>query len=180
MTAQEVRMSFHRIKRMWMARACIGFWVFALTLFGSSAVWITPAPAGLVQAEQTSAIIGNGTIQLGVNEEGQLNVPGGTPSSVNETTVVGLRYLPTGNEAISHGCLCEGWGAADTVTEVSGSASEDSGVFGLTVVSFVADTSTATSVVEIGSTLRATHAFYPSPSPNLYQVDVSIQNTDYA
>jgi len=48
--------------------------------------------------------IDNGTIQLGVWNEGHLNVPGGPPS-LQGTTVVGLRYLPTGAEATAPGCL---------------------------------------------------------------------------
>src|SRR5688572_19763397 len=57
--------------------------------------------------------IDNGTVQLGINPEGHLNVPGGTlsmadddahdPGGANRTTTVGLRYIPTNGEATAHG-----------------------------------------------------------------------------
>jgi hypothetical protein len=48
--------------------------------------------------------IDNGTIMMGVWNEGHLNVPGG-PASLGGTTDVGLRYLPTGAESTAPGCL---------------------------------------------------------------------------
>src|SRR5262249_6570012 len=51
------------------------------------------------------AIINNGTIALGVNKEGHLNVFEGATTSASGTFPVGLRYLPTGNEATAPGCL---------------------------------------------------------------------------
>lgn len=125
------------------------------------------------------ALISNGTVQLGVHPEGHLNIPGGTPSSgTSSTTVVGLRYVPTNGEATAPGCLCEGWGVADASTGIFGNASEDTGgVDNLTVISFDHTPTTATSVVEVGSTFRVTHDYFPSPAtPNLYQVDVTIEN----
>jgi hypothetical protein len=124
------------------------------------------------------SIVDNGTIQLGVDDYGQLNVPGGTPSPVTGTTSVGLRYLPTGNESTSHGCLCEGWGVGIGETGAFGSANNDDGVFGLTAVSFASTASTATSVVDMGGKLAVTHDFAPSAkTANLYEVKVSIKNT---
>lgn len=79
----------------------------------------------LATGEHSSAIISNGLIQLGVNDQGHLNVLGGTPSSGSGTTYVGLRFLPTNAEAIAPGCLCEGWGAADALTGTSGFANID-------------------------------------------------------
>jgi hypothetical protein len=125
-------------------------------------------------------IISNGTVQLGVNDEGHLNVGGGTPSSETGTTVVGLRFVPTNAESTAPGCLCEGWGAADAITGVSGSANVDvGGVQNMTVESFTADATTATSIVIIGGetpTFRVTHFYHPSSIPNLYQADVTIEN----
>ena len=47
----------------------------------------------------------------------------------------------------------------------------------MTVDSFDATATTATSVVDIGDELRVTHDFHPSPStPNLYEIDVTIEN----
>lgn len=128
------------------------------------------------------AIIDNGTIQLGVDELGQLNIPGGTPSPVTRTTEVGLRHLPTGNEATSHGCLCEGWGVGIGDTLASGSANNDRGVDNLTAVSFSSTASTATSTVALTSgELEVTHVFAPSSeTDNLYEVKVSITNTSGA
>lgn len=126
------------------------------------------------------AIISNGTVQLGVNREGHLNVPGGTPSSGTGTTDVGLRYVPTNAESTAPGCLCEGWGIKDFLTGNWAGANEDQGgIVGnlpMTVESFTSTASTATSVVNVGGIFRVTHDYKPSTSPNLYQVDVTIQN----
>ncbi|NCC34066.1 MAG: hypothetical protein EOM24_18950, partial [Chloroflexia bacterium] len=131
-----------------------------------------------------SAIISNGTIQLGVRDEGHLNVAGGTLSAGSSgTTVVGLRYLPTNGEATAPGCLCEGWGVADGITRVAGYANvaTDGGVRNMSLERFSATASTAESVVRVGSTMRVTHSFFPSPlTPNLYQVDVTVQNISTA
>ncbi|MDZ7752610.1 MAG: PEP-CTERM sorting domain-containing protein [Gammaproteobacteria bacterium] len=135
-------------------------------------------------AAHGAAIIDNGTIQLGVDDLGQLNPlsPLGVASPVTGTTVVGLRYLPTGNESTSHGCLCEGWGvgiADGGGTEIaSGSANNASGTGGLTLVAFASDASSATSVVTLdGTDLEITHAFAPAAeTDNLYRVTVSIEN----
>ncbi len=131
------------------------------------------------------AIINNGTVMLGVNDAGHLNTPDGSgPASLEGTTAVGLRFIPTGAEATAPGCLCEGWGAASIGLGVSGGASVDNppgGVFGISNVSFSSTASTATSVVNINGgagpdVLQVTHAYTPSVSPNLYQADVTIKN----
>ena len=125
------------------------------------------------------AIIDNGTIQLGVDELGQLNIPGGVASPVSGTTEVGLRHLPTGLESTSHGCLCEGWGVGIGDTGASAAASNDGYTSNLSLVSFSSTASTATSTVMMTSgELEVTHVFAPSAStPNLYEVKVSITNT---
>ena len=124
------------------------------------------------------AIIDNGVIQVGVHDEGHLNVPGGTPSSGTGTTVVGLRYLPTNAEATAPGCLCEGWGVADTISGVTGFANEFfGGAINIVPVSYVSTPSTAVSVVQIGTTFEVTHDYHPSPlTPNLYEVTVTVEN----
>lgn len=145
---------------------------------------------GLAGAALAGAFITNGTITLGVNDEGHLNVfptdPGvvGTyPGvSLSGTVPVGLRYNLTGAESTAPGCLCEGWGAGIVSLGISGYANRSTdGIVNLSLVSFSATASTATSVVEIlGSSgeplLRVTHHYHPSASPNLYQVDVTLQN----
>lgn len=127
-----------------------------------------------------SAIIDNGTIQLGVDDLGQLNPTDilGDPSPVEGETVVGLRFMPTGNESTSHGCLCEGWGVGIGETGVSGFANNAAGTANLTPISFVSDAMTATSVVELTTgELRITHSFAPAAeTPNLYRVTVTIEN----
>lgn len=142
------------------------------------------------------AVISNGTVQLGINPAGQLNVPG--PDSAQFTPYVGLRYLPTNNEATAPGCLCEGWGVGDLITDISGWANEDEfpNVNNLVVDSFVAGASTATSTVYVvpgassgggggdifaaavpaGAIMRVTHNYAPSAHPNLYRVTVTIEN----
>jgi hypothetical protein len=113
--------------------------------------------------------ITNGTVTLGVNPEGNLIVGG-----------IGLTYVPTSGEALAPGCACEGWGAGDAVTMDFGKAGQSFGDANITVESFTTTADTASSVVIIndgGSDLfRVTHDYSPSSSPNLYQVDVTIEN----
>lgn len=146
--------------------------------------------------------INNGIIELGVHPEGHLNVYGGTPSSGTGTTAVGLRYLPTNAESTAPGCLCEGWGAGDAFTGITGYANVDvdGGANNMTVISFTKTITQAISVVEIGGggddpppnssidgkgggggndpvIMRVTHDYHPSPdTPFLYEVTVTIEN----
>lgn len=132
-----------------------------------------------VKTTAAGAIISNGVIQLGVNNTASLNVPGGEVSTGTAgTTVVGLRYQPTGGEATAPGCLCEGWGVADGQTGVTGWANEaQGGSSNLAVESFSANDTEATSVVRVGSTFRVTHHFKPSTrTDKLYEVEVTIEN----
>ena len=147
------------------------------TLFLALAVVIA-APA----AAQAQAIIDNGTVRLGVHPEAHLNVPG--PPSAQGTTTVGVRFLPTNNEATGPGCACEGWGAADATSGETGFANEsEGGTTNIFPVSFVSDADSAVSVVEIGDpgVLLVTHDYHPSPdTANLYEVTVTIQNISAA
>lgn len=134
---------------------------------------------GLAASANAASIISNGTVQLGIDDFGQLNVPGGTPSSGEGSTTVGLRFVPTNADGISPGCLCEGWGVADVGTKVRGFASNDSttgGTSGLTGVSFTSTSTTATAVVRIGDTFQVTHSYTPTATPFLYQGVVTIEN----
>lgn len=129
----------------------------------------------------SSAIIDNGLIQMGINDQGHLNVWGGTPSSGEGTTAVGLRYMPTNAESTAPGCLCEGWGAADATIGTSGYANVAvDGVVNMQLVSFTSTSDTATSIVDIPNSaspvLRVKHYYHPSSTPNLYQVDVNVTN----
>jgi hypothetical protein len=135
-------------------------------------------------AAQALAIISNGTIQLGVNREGHLNVGGGAPSSGTGTTTVGVRFVPTGAEATAPGCLCEGWGVADAISGVSGFAniSSDGGARNLIVDLFTSDAESATSVVFAADrTFKVTHEYTPvAETPFLYRAKVTIENISAA
>jgi hypothetical protein len=132
-------------------------------------------PAGL----QAQAIISNGTVQLGVDTRGQLNIPG--PGSAAGTSYVGLRYVPTNMGSTEAGCLCEGWGAGIAgggfSSGVHGYSNNAAGNFNVTPVSFASTASTATSIVTIGGVLEVTHLFQPSAkTANLYEVVVTMRN----
>ncbi len=150
------------------------------------------------------AIIDNGSlVQLGINTTGNLDVPGGTLSMPSDsTTFVGLRYIPTNGESLAPACLCEGWGVAnaDSATGTfSGYANEiQGGSFDLVVESATVSTGAGEAKLKDESAgtryssvvtapappvegppaprVRVTHNFRPSSSPNLYQIDVTIQN----
>ncbi|MFZ6004716.1 MAG: post-COAP-1 domain-containing protein [Actinomycetota bacterium] len=161
-------------------------WV-ALAITAAVGVGLPVVAAAPAMAHPAGAIISNGTVQLGVWDEGHLNVPGGDPSSGTGTGYVGLRYVPTGAEATAPGCLCEGWGVADATTSMAGFANEAvDGVQNLAVESFVSDADSATSVVVVsdgggGDLMRVTHDYQPSTdTPNLYEVTITIENTSAA
>jgi hypothetical protein len=128
-----------------------------------AALAIVPAPQAVAEA-QAAAAISDGTVTLGVNPEGDLNGAG-----------FGLRYEPTGADALSPGCPCEGWGVGVGDSGEWSGANRNQGVFGLEVESFTATATEATSVVR-GSGLRITHRYRPSGVAGVYQIDVTIQN----
>jgi hypothetical protein len=139
----------------------------------------TPNDHPPVHHPSMSAIITNGTIMLGVNDEGHLNIlPDPPMPSSGGTEALGLRFLPTGADGTSPGCLCEGWGVGDSGRGVSGRASRDlGGVSNVALESFNATEATAISVVTVGGVFRITHDFHPSPAtPFLYEVTVTIEN----
>jgi uncharacterized repeat protein (TIGR01451 family) len=130
------------------------------------------------------AIISNGVVQLGVHQQGHLNVPGGTPSSGTGTSNVGLRFVPTNAESTAPGCLCEGWGAADASTGLTGFMNQAAGSDNVDTVSFSSTAATAVSVVTIdseGQAMRVTHDYHPAAAtPNLYEVTVTVENVGSA
>jgi hypothetical protein len=137
---------------------------------------------GLSAGAQASAVISNGTIQLGVNDQGHLNAPyASDPLGIG---AMGLRYVPTGAASTEPGCLCEGWGVAVLSSGVKGGANIDSGGVSssLSVVSFTSTASSAVSVVNVlgvtgGAVLQVTHDYHALASTaNLYEVKVSIKN----
>ncbi len=129
-----------------------------------------PPAVGL--AIDAAATITNGTVTLGVNPEGNLIVG-----------PIGLTYVPTGGEALAPGCDCEGWGLGDAVTGAFGKAGQSFGDANITVESFTTTADSAVSVVLVndgGDVYRVTHDYHPSSSPNLYQVDVTVENISAA
>ena len=147
-------------------------------------ILIAAAVVTLPAMAQAQAIINNGTIGLGVDTRGQLNVPSdnlsnGSPGS--STYSYGLRDLAPNHESTADGCLCEGWGVAGQGTSITGYANNSAGTANLTVDSFTSTASTATSSVHLTSgELSVVHDFKPSSSSFLYQVDVTITNTSGA
>lgn len=146
-----------------------------MKLKGMAAAFVAAASLIAVAGpSHAAAVITNGTVTLGVDDLGQLNVPG--PSSSGGTSYVGLRYNATGYEATAPGCLCEGWGVGLVSSGTAGYANNAVGIGGLSLVSFASTATTATSVTRMGSSLEITHYYHPSSHANLYQVDVSIKN----
>ena len=134
--------------------------------FGSKIEWTTTVGVG---------IISNGTVQLGVGTMGNIDVPGGTPSTGTQDTYVGLRLVASNYDGLAPDCDCEGWGVSNGTT--SGWVSEELGNVGITVESFTATTNTARSQVVAAGNFRVVHQFDPVPgTPNLYRITVSVTN----
>lgn len=134
------------------------------------------------QAFAAATIINpDGTVALGVNDQGHLNTSAGTVAT--NSSVTGLSYkFPDGSwrDATSPGCFCEGWGVSANGS-VSGWANADDGISNLTTNSFSSTASTATSVVSLTSLpgLSVTHAYAPATNApgSLFVANVTITNT---
>lgn len=133
-------------------------------------------------AAQAGAIIGNGTLQMGINDQGHLGTPyAGDPLGIGR---MGLRFVPTGAASTEPGCMCEGWGAAIVSSGLTGGANISSGgiASSLSLVSFASTATTAKSVVTInsvtgGPVLQVTHDYHPLATTNyLYETAVTIKN----
>ncbi len=148
------------MRKIWLASIC-----------AASCSYLSPVFA--------ASLFDTGIIQLGVVESGNLGVAGPTLSPVEAQEIVGLRYVPTGNEALSHGCICEGWGAGNGGTGTFGYASYNNSE-NLTSNSFEGDLQTAVAVNVISDELRVSHSFAPSGSANLYEMSVSLTNVSAA
>ncbi len=146
---------------------------------GAAQLVLAANPAAADSHLPEGAIIDNGVVRLGINAAGQLNF---MDPEFGELT--GVRFLPTGNEATAPGCPCEGWGAGDELTGMSGWANQDEGgEFNLDVVDFTIDevAGEVVSVVDVlgdGATqvMRVTHRYAPSTTEFLYQATVTIEN----
>lgn len=131
--------------------------------------------------DQPDKTIDNGTIRLGVNDEGHLNVPGFDPSSGTGTSTVGLRLISTNADALAPGCECEGWGIAERFLGFSGWANNSwGGTDNLVVDAAVFGDDTATGRVRLAdaeATVSVEHHFRPVPNvPYLYAIDVTVRN----
>ncbi|MGH2959688.1 MAG: hypothetical protein ACRDKE_08785 [Solirubrobacterales bacterium] len=145
------------------------------------------APVGPVvdaPAAPLTAILNHGTVQLGVNPEGDLIVDGGTPSAEGDRSkLVGLRFAPLNLESISDGSPAEGWGVADGDASISGWSNRNTGgSTNLDPVSFTSDEDSATSTVDLlngesAPVIRVSHAFAPTASPSLFEATVTMTNT---
>jgi len=149
---------------------------------------------------QAGASITNGVVQIGVDDEGQLNEgtmtmsPPGTCNPAG-ASAVGLRFVATGCESTSDGCLCEGWGASYDIFVPSGvppppgsicttapvcsasGAANNAYCNTVTPVSFASTATTAVSTVTIGQ-LQVIQDYHPSLSPNLFEDHVTLTNTN--
>jgi hypothetical protein len=177
-----------RTARVTIQRHCL--LAAAAIVCGFTALVSTPVAGA---ATTSGAVISNGTVQLGVNDRGDLNYncvgAGDTgcpdPSAGNGSSTVGLRYVPLNLDAISPGCPCEGWGLADAGSELTGYANESAGDANITVDSFNAPSATeAISTVTIadaaipGYQMQIVQDYHPSPlSPNLFVDSVTVTNT---
>ena len=128
-----------------------------------------PGPGNNGPISIKSATVSNGVVQIGVHDYGNL---------VDNNTAIGLQYVPTGGDAITPGCWCEGWGVGDATSGAAGWADWAVGGFtNLSLVDFTSTGTTAISVVDVAGTLRVTHDFHPSPdTPFLYEVLVTMEN----
>ena len=166
-----------------------GVWPIAAIFASAMCAFLfmaTPANAATTEG----AVISNGTVQLGVNAQGDLNYDcvgagdTGCPDLSVREQIVGLRYVPLNLDAISPGCRCEGWGLADAGSGLTGSANESVGDSNITIDSFNATATTSTSTVTIsdpsipGSEMEIVQFYHPSPlSSNLYVDTVTVTNT---
>lgn len=161
----------------------------ALLLISAVAVG-THSPAAraehVLPMSGTGAIIGNGSVILGVDNAGHLNIPYREVSSLGlpafDPAGVGSVGLRDGTGALAStepGCLCEGWGIGSPDTGESGFANNAVGSSNLDVLSFIGSDgdTTATSTVLAFGRLNVTHHYQPSPvSPLLYEVIVNVTN----
>lgn len=136
------------------------------------------------QAFAAATIINpDGTIALGVNDQGHLNTSTGSVATNSSTTGLSYKFRDgTWRDATSPGCFCEGWGVSvNGTTSGYANVSTDGGAINLSPTSFTSTASTATSVVSLTSLsgLSVTHAYAPSTvaSSTFFVANVTIANT---
>lgn len=127
------------------------------------------------QPALAGAVITTGKTSLGVNDSGELNFRGNGPGG---SGIYGV-FRDVVGDAISPGCLCEGWGLSTTYAglSTSGFANQNAGFGGLTGGTFSSSPSQAVSTIGLANApLRITHAYGPSLAPDTFQVNVTITN----
>ena len=161
-------------RRRWRRPGSIVVAVLVLLTLTSAATARHPRNAAVAATVETPtfASISNGTIRLGINPEGHLD------ARVDGGELLGLEHVPTGAEGLINGCWCEGWGAMDRIAGVAGWASVANGGVAstLTLTGFATTADTAVSTVELGGNLRIRHTYHPSSRPELYQLDLTVEN----
>lgn len=122
--------------------------------------------AGSFAAQAAPTVLDTGILKMGVADNGGLGAMG-----------VGLSG-PTG-DAITPGCLCEGWGAA-----AGGASGYVYGLGGTGVVSALTTTTTASgaglsaqSVVMLSNGLQVTHKYSYAAGGSLFKIEVVLTNT---
>lgn len=148
-------------------------WLGAAVVIGCGIALATRASA--------QAVIGNGTVELGVFTNGELGVDSATSTSVGGELGTGVSYDKPGVGRFEYtyaGCICEGWGVgADGVGGGADRAVFGAGGAGITPISFVSTATDATVVTGLtGTGVTVTQFYHPSASPNLYVDDVTITN----
>jgi hypothetical protein len=129
-----------------------------------------------------TGILFNGSVEIGMNDTGNLIVPGGTPSAGTGDEEIGLRLIDThagvAYDGISPDCNCEGWGVSDGTDAAYAEKSDFSSPHGLTVRSFTTDGTSVTSDVDAAGIFRVTHKVEIMPtSSSLFQITVNITNS---
>ena len=126
------------------------------------------AAAVALGAHAAPAVLDTGTVQMGVGDTGGLGQGIGTGFSG-----------PTG-DAITPGCLCEGWGAAGGgLSGWTDGASGDSGIVTATLTTTVASGPglAAASVVTLTNGLQVTHTYSSAAGGTLFKVAIELLNT---
>ena len=144
-------------------------------LFRSAMVAALVGATAIAQPALAGAVITFGSTSLGVNDSAELNFFADTPDG---RRVYGVFRQGVG-DAISPGCLCEGWGVSTTYGSVttSGFANQSSGFGGLTGGTFSSNATSANSTIALdGAPIRINHFFGPSAAADTFQVNVTITN----
>lgn len=120
----------------------------------------------LASTANAGQVLTTGDISIGVQDFGALGF-----------SSVGLSHL--GTDAITPGCLCEGWGASFGST-AGWSANANGGDNNVSLVNFTSTSSSATSIVSVANALQVTQAYAASASSSLFVDKVTLTNTTSA